>query len=35
MKLAVMGNSRSRQGELGQFLTAVPVADFMASMFHG
>ena len=24
---------RSRQEELGQFLTATPVADFMASMF--
>jgi len=26
-------NGRSRQEELGQFLTAVPTADFMASMF--
>ncbi len=33
MKLAVAENPRSRQGELGQFLTASPVADFMASMF--
>ena len=28
-----MANPRSRQEELGQFLTATPVADFMASMF--
>ena len=33
MKIAAIGNPRSRQEELGQFLTAVPVADFMASMF--
>lgn len=33
MKLAATGNLRSRQEELGQFLTATPVADFMASMF--
>ncbi|MBL9154589.1 MAG: Eco57I restriction-modification methylase domain-containing protein [Verrucomicrobiales bacterium] len=33
MKIAVIENSRSRQEELGQFLTAPPVADFMASMF--
>ena len=26
-------NGRSRQDELGQFLTASPTADFMASMF--
>lgn len=32
MKLAVAENPRSRQEELGQFLTASPVADFMASM---
>lgn len=25
--------ARTRQEELGQFLTAVPTADFMASMF--
>lgn len=33
MKIAVIENSRSRQEELGQFLTATPLADFMASMF--
>ena len=33
MKLAAVENPRSRQEELGQFLTASPVADFMASMF--
>jgi adenine-specific DNA-methyltransferase len=33
MKLTVIENPRSRQEELGQFLTASPVADFMASMF--
>lgn len=33
MKIASMANPRSRQEELGQFLTATPVADFMASMF--
>ncbi len=33
MKLAATANPRSRQEELGQFLTATPVADFMASMF--
>ena len=32
MKIAALGNPRSRQEELGQFLTATPVADFMASM---
>ncbi|MCC6416279.1 MAG: Eco57I restriction-modification methylase domain-containing protein [Opitutaceae bacterium] len=33
MKLAAIETPRSRQEELGQFLTAAPVADFMASMF--
>lgn len=33
MKIADTANPRKRQGELGQFLTASPVADFMASMF--
>ncbi len=33
MKLAAIENQRSRQEGLGQFLTATPVADFMASMF--
>jgi hypothetical protein len=33
MKLAAIENPRSRQEELAQFLTATPVADFMASMF--
>lgn len=33
MKLAATENPRSRQEELGQFLTATPVAAFMASMF--
>ena len=33
MKLAAIENPRRRQEELGQFLTAKPVADFMASMF--
>ena len=33
MKLAAIENPRIRQEELGQFLTATPVADFMASMF--
>jgi hypothetical protein len=33
MKAAATENPRSRQGELGQFLTATPVPDFMASMF--
>jgi len=32
MKAAIAPH-RERQGKLGQFLTAVPVADFMASMF--
>ena len=31
MKVAAKENPRSRQEELGQFLTATPVADFMAS----
>jgi|GEM_PF-3651745 len=33
MKIAAIENPRSRQEELVQFLTASPVADFMASMF--
>ena len=33
MKIAAAANPRERQEELGQFLTASPVADFMASMF--
>ena len=33
MKAATTPHPRSRQEELGQFLTATPVADFMASMF--
>ncbi|BET67799.1 Eco57I restriction-modification methylase domain-containing protein [Opitutales bacterium ASA1] len=33
MKLEAIENPRSRQEELGQFLTSAPVADFMASMF--
>gem|GEM_PF-3218638 len=33
MKIAAIENPRSRQEELGQFLTAMPVAYFMASMF--
>jgi hypothetical protein len=33
MKIAATADPRSRQEELGQFLTAKPVADFMASMF--
>jgi hypothetical protein len=33
MKTAALENPRSRQEELGQFLTATPVADFMAAMF--
>jgi len=32
MKIAAIENPRSRQEELGQFLTAMPVADFMASL---
>ncbi len=33
MKIEAIETPRSRQEELGQFLTASPVADFMASMF--
>ncbi len=33
LKLAAIENHRSHQEELGQFLTATPVAEFMASMF--
>ncbi len=33
MRLAATANPRERQEKLGQFLTASPVADFMASMF--
>jgi adenine-specific DNA-methyltransferase len=33
MKIAAIETSKGRQGELGQFLTATPLADFMASMF--
>ncbi len=33
MKLAATATPRERQEEFGQFLTASPVADFMASMF--
>lgn len=33
MKNATVDNPRTRQGELGQFLTPRPVADFMAAMF--
>jgi adenine-specific DNA-methyltransferase len=33
MKLSAIENPRSRQAELGQFLTSTPVAGFMASMF--
>ena len=33
MKITAIKNPKSRQEELGQFLTATPVADFMASMF--
>ena len=33
MKVVAVEHTRRRQGELGQFLTAAPVADFMASMF--
>lgn len=33
MNLAAIEHPRNRQAELGQFLTAPPVADFMASMF--
>lgn len=34
MKFAVIENPRSRREELGQFLTATPMAEFMASMFE-
>lgn len=30
---AIKTNGRSRREKLGQFLTSVPTADFMASMF--
>ncbi len=33
MKFAAIATPRERQEELGQFLTASPLADFMASMF--
>lgn len=33
MPLATKSDTRKRQGELGQFLTPAPVADFMASIF--
>ncbi|MEI6278130.1 MAG: Eco57I restriction-modification methylase domain-containing protein [Verrucomicrobiae bacterium] len=33
MKVAAVDHPRSRQEELGQFLTSTPVAGFMASMF--
>ena len=33
MKITSIENPRSRQEELGQFLTATPVVEFMASMF--
>ena len=33
MKIAAIETPRSRQQELGQFLTVTPVANFMASMF--
>ncbi len=33
MNLATIEHARSRQEELGQFLTPAPVADFMASLF--
>ncbi len=33
LKLVAIENPRSRREELGQFLTAAPVANFMASMF--
>jgi len=34
MKLAAIEHPRSRWEELGQFLAATPMADFMASMFE-
>ncbi len=33
MKIVAIESPRNRQGELGQFLTATPLADFMASLF--
>ena len=33
MQNATLSDARKRQGELGQFFTPAPVADFMASMF--
>src|ERR1700689_2053512 len=33
MTNAAISATRQRQGELGQFLTPAPVADFMASLF--
>ena len=33
MPNAALPDVRKRQGEIGQFLTPAPVADFMASMF--
>ena len=33
MKAAIAEHPKSRRAELGQFLTAAPLADFMASMF--
>ncbi len=33
MPNATLSSDRKRQGEIGQFLTPVPVADFMASLF--
>jgi adenine-specific DNA-methyltransferase len=33
MSNATLSDARKRQGELGQFLTPAPVADFMASLF--
>ena len=33
MRIEALDNPRSRQEELGQFLTSAPVAEFMASMF--
>ena len=34
MTNAALSESRKRQGEIGQFLTPAPVADFMASLFE-
>ena len=33
MSSTTLSEARKRQGELGQFLTSAPVADFMASLF--